>query len=331
MEKVPPKGLVADFLSAALEYVQHWQWLLILPLAWITEESVCGCKRGKDCDRPGKHPLIKGGFKNASKNESTITKWWKRWRLSNIGICTGWESRLFVLDVDPRNGGSESLAKLIAQYGELPDTLTCQTGGGGLHFYFRYPVPARFKGKDKDYPGLDFKWDGGYVVAPPSIHYSGGVYSFKTDWRTTTLAAPPEWLLELIRFDEIPKGLHKPEVKQMGPLPAWAEVEAGPEDWNIFRRLEEGKEASNYHLLTEGDWRAAGYPTQSEADMALFNKLARLTNGDAGRMYSIFKETGLMRDNDDKPFSYYQWTIQKAIDDMGWQPSQDTNGRRCRR
>lgn len=330
MEKFQPRGPVVDFLSAALEYVRHWPWL-VLPLAWITEAGVCGCNQGAGCKRPGKHPLIKGGSHNASRDKAIIRSWWKNWPLANIGILTGWLSGPFVLDVDPRNGGSESLAKLIAQYGELPETLSCQTGGGGWHFYFRYTSPARFRGKREDYPGLDVKWDGGYVVAPPSLHYSGGVYSFQTDWRSTTLAAVPEWLLELIRVDESPKGPPRPKVKQIVPLPAWAEVEASPEDWDILGGLEAGKAGRQYQLLAEGDWRAAGYPTQSEADLAFFNKLARLTNGDAGRMYAICKETGLMRDHDDKPFSYYQRTIQKAIDGLNWRPSQGSTVGRCRR
>jgi hypothetical protein len=111
MKKVPPKGLVADFLSAALEYVQHWKWMLVLPLAWITEAGICGCEKGAGCKRPGKHPLIRGGFYNATRDEATIKGWWKRWPLANIGIRTGWVSSLFGLDVDPRNDGSESLAK----------------------------------------------------------------------------------------------------------------------------------------------------------------------------------------------------------------------------
>jgi len=47
--------------------------------------------------------------------------------------------------------------------------------------------------------------------------------------------------------------------------------------------------------------------------LALSNRLARLTRGDAGRMYAIFRRTALMLVSNDKPFTYYQLTIQKAI------------------
>ncbi len=99
MEKVPPKGLVADFLSAALDYVQHWQWLLVLPLAWITEAGVCGCNKGAECTRPEKHPLTCHGFIDASRDEAIIKRWGKLWPLANIGIHTGWQSSLFVVEL----------------------------------------------------------------------------------------------------------------------------------------------------------------------------------------------------------------------------------------
>ena len=243
-----------------------------------------------------------------------------------MGICTGRESGLLVLDVDPRNGGSESLVQLIAQYGELPKTLVCGTGGGGLHYYFQHPDQFQLKGKVSGYAGLDIKSDGGYVVAPPSRHHSGGVYRWLSDWHITNIAPVPEWLLELIRAEEKSKGRSISPGRMAGLPPVRIEVELGPQDWEILSRLEDGREGEPYRLLFEGHWRAAGYLTQSEADLALLNRLARLTHGDAGRMYATFRRTALMRDSKDKPLTYYQLTIQKAIDGMNWRPTQASNG-----
>ena len=74
------------------------------------------------------------------------------------------------------------------------------------------PGLVQLKGKVHDYPGLDIKADGGYVVAPPSRHFSGGTYRWqKDDWRTTAIAPVPEWLLELVRVEEKTAGrLKKP-------------------------------------------------------------------------------------------------------------------------
>ena len=58
----------------------------------------------------------------------------------NIGIVTGAESGVVVLDVDPRNNGDKTLADLEAKFGALPKTWRFVTGGGGLHILFRTPA-----------------------------------------------------------------------------------------------------------------------------------------------------------------------------------------------
>jgi hypothetical protein len=307
-----------DNLAVVLEYARQW---LVLPLAGITDEGLCGCRFGEACNRPGKHPLTINGVKDATTDPEAIKTLWEGRPQANVGICTGRESGITVLDVDPRNGGSESLAQLITQYGELPKTLVCGTGGGGWHYYLQHPDQLKLKGKVSGYAGLDIKSDGGYVVAPPSRHHSGGVYRWLSDWRTTNIAPVPEWLLELIRVEEKqqPAGRNMSRKKRQTAEPAWMITELSPSDLDILRRFELGMEGRIYKALAQGAWKDLGYHTQSEADQALFNKLARLTHGDPGRMYAVFKETALMR-HDDKHFGYYQLTIQKAIDGMDWQP-----------
>jgi hypothetical protein len=99
----------------------------------------CSCSRREQCDSPGKHPLEKGGFHNATTDPAVIGSWWTRPRF-NIGIATGAVSGLVVLDVDPRNGGDEGLAEIEARYGDLPPTWRFLTGGGGEHILFAHPV-----------------------------------------------------------------------------------------------------------------------------------------------------------------------------------------------
>ena len=279
-----------DNLPVVLEYARQWR---VLPLAGITEDGECSCRLRAACNRPGKHPLTKNGVNDATTDLDTIKDWWEKWPQANMGIRTGPESGLVVLDVDPRNGGSESLAQLITQYGELPETLVCGTGGGGWHYYFQHPDQFQLKGKVPGLAGLDIKSDGGYVVAPPSRHHSGGVYRWLSNWRTTNIAPLPEWLLELIRVEEKtqPAGRKVSREKRQTAEPAWMTTELSPSDLDILRRLEMGLEGRNYQALAQGAWKGLGYHTQSEADQALFNKIARLTHGDPGRMYVIFKET----------------------------------------
>lgn len=126
-----------------------------------------------------KVPIQKGGFHGASRDLSTVRGWWTKWPSANIGLPTGAINDLVVLDIDPRNGGEMSLAELVAEGLEIPESIEVITGGGGRHLYFRhsthgFPCHQNLLGK----PGLDFKSNGGYVVCPPSIHESGNFYKF---------------------------------------------------------------------------------------------------------------------------------------------------------
>jgi hypothetical protein len=302
---------IPDAFGIALDYAQLWP---VLPLAGITEDDDCDCSMGPDCPCPGEHPLIKGGLYSATQDEATIKGWLAIWPQANIGIRTGRESGLLVLAVDSRNGGRESLDRLKSYYVSLPRTLKCLTGGGRWHYYFQHPGTTSLMRHVPGYAGLSIKADGDYVVAPESLHHSGRRCQWLTDWRRTPIAPLPLWLLDLIRPEEKSVELNISPGKRTGTPPGWVDVELGREDWEILGRLQDGTEGEPCRLLFEGQWRAAGYPTQSEADLALFKRLAILTRGDAKRMYAIFKRTALMRDSEDKPFTYYQLTIQKAID-----------------
>jgi hypothetical protein len=142
----------------------------------------------------GKTPLTKNGFKDASKDSQVVSLWWDQNPEANIGIATGTVSGLVVLDLDEKHGGYETLEELNEQGFSVGNTLTAQTGGGGLHFYFRHPG-FNVKNKAGLFPGLDIRGDGGYVVAPGSIHESGHSY----EWLETDLAPIenlPGWLKE---------------------------------------------------------------------------------------------------------------------------------------
>jgi hypothetical protein len=112
-----------------------------------------------------------------------------------VSIVTGALSGLVVLDVDPRHGGKESLAKLERTHGELPKTMESITGGGGRHLYFTHPggaVPNRTNIE----PGIDLRGDGGCIVAPPSVHPSAKRYRWKKGHGPSEVspAKLPDWL-----------------------------------------------------------------------------------------------------------------------------------------
>ncbi|MGB6191799.1 MAG: bifunctional DNA primase/polymerase [Terracidiphilus sp.] len=183
-------------VKAAVEFIERG-WLVV-PLH-SPKQGKCSCRK-KDCSSPGKHPRTEHGLKDGSKNEHQIEQWFVRWPDANIGILTGQESGLLVLDVDGEDGKA-SLQSLTAEHGNLPKTLCAKTGRTGAdgkrkgcHYYFRLPTGAAIRnsagilGK-----GLDIRADGGYVVAPPSLHPSGLLYQWLAAGQP--LADVPSWLL----------------------------------------------------------------------------------------------------------------------------------------
>jgi putative DNA primase/helicase len=87
----------------------------------------------------------------------------------NIGILTGSETGVFVVDIDPRHHGDVSLNQLQFEHGALPKTLTAATGGGGIHYLFKIPPGVSVKNSaGKLGPGIDIRGDGGLIVVEPS-------------------------------------------------------------------------------------------------------------------------------------------------------------------
>lgn len=140
--------------------------------------------------------LAPNGFKNATIDPETIRAWWKDEPEANIGIPTG-AGTFDVLDVDPRNGGADSLSRLASEH-SLPDTLTSHTGGGGKHIFFKHSR-RKLRSACGLLPGIDLKSDGGYIVAPPSLHPNGRRYEWTKSHNVsdTKLAKQPGWLLKL--------------------------------------------------------------------------------------------------------------------------------------
>lgn len=144
-----------------------------------------------------KSPATKNGFKDATIEEETIKKWWSAHPNVGIGIPTGKASGWLVLDVDPRHGGDASLTALTEQHGDLPHTLRALTGGGGAHLIFTNPESIVIRNStNKLGAGLDIRGEGGYIVVAPSLHPSGGTYSWVNSLHTV---APPAWLINILQ------------------------------------------------------------------------------------------------------------------------------------
>ncbi len=184
-----------ETLRWALVYVDlGWP---IIPVWSVDENGKCLCRR-KRCHSVGKHAhgrLAPRGIKDAAKDRDRVKLWFAANDL-NIGILTGPESGLVVLDVDRYKGGSESLATLEARYGRL-DAIEAITGDAGTHFVMHYPEGRCITTRVNQLgPGLDVREAGDYFVACPSRHASGHRYEWKDDPAVVELPPCPEWLEE---------------------------------------------------------------------------------------------------------------------------------------
>jgi hypothetical protein len=172
--------------QAAYEYASlGWR---VLPL-WRPHRGVCSCRKGRKCPTAGKHPRTRHGHADATTDRRRIEGW--KWESANVGIATGPGSGLLVIDVDPRNGGRESLADLEARLGKLPAGPMVATGGGGSHLYFCHPevvVASRTVA-----PGVEIKAARCFVVAPPSLHESGDHYRWERPPNGPLPDLPAKW------------------------------------------------------------------------------------------------------------------------------------------
>jgi hypothetical protein len=148
----------------------------------------------------GKVPLgglAPRGFHNATCDPSIISNWWALRPDANIGVATGGVFGV-ALDVDPRDGGLDSIRALEAEHGDLPETLIYETGSGGYHFLFE-TVPGMGNGEGTLGPGINVRGDGtGYIVAPPSVHPNGRRYKVAMDKVPVPM---PSWLRAVIQGD----------------------------------------------------------------------------------------------------------------------------------
>ncbi len=199
-------------ITSALEHAgRGWR---VVPLWWIQRDGSCSCQKGSDCPNTGKHPRINEWQTACSSDKDVIGKWWVTAPRANVGIATGRASGFWVLDVDPRHGGDETVYQLEREHGSLPETVEAVTGGGGRHIFFLMPEEFDIRNiqaaSDNASPlgvGLDIRGTGGQVVGPGSTHSSGRRYEWEVEHHpdTTPIAAAPEWLLSLVRKATAPK------------------------------------------------------------------------------------------------------------------------------
>ena len=143
------------------------------------------------CLPGGKRPITAHGLHDATCDPAQLTAWWARWPTANIGIPTGGASGIDVVDIDVRPTGSGFAALRGASVAGLLDgwAAIVRTPSGGAHVYFAADLSRPQRCWQAASAHVDFRGDGGYVVAPPSATARGAYTTMRVAHGTRTVDA----------------------------------------------------------------------------------------------------------------------------------------------
>ena len=187
------------------------------------------------CEVNGKSPITTNGYKDASSDPNQIKIWWENHPNANIGLATGKDANLVVIDVDVKNdvGGMKSLEQLQMKCGDF-DTLMVHSPSGGRHYYFKYP-----QGNDDIRSttglrsGIDIRANGGYIIAPGST-IDGIPYQF--DDKDKEIAELPAELLKILTTKSIkPKSISRNQVYHASQQNSLIGIKKGYRDVTIYK------------------------------------------------------------------------------------------------
>lgn len=207
------------------------QGLRVHPLYEVDEDLVCRCWRREKCEEKqrGKHPRLNEWQKQASADVEQVTRWWTQWPAAGIGVATGEQSRVWVLDLDG-DAAIEWYKEQCRTHG-MVKTIGARTGRG-RHLWWEWTGADIGCNKDVPVKGVDVRGNGGFIIVPPTLHRSGVRY----EWLTTGAyidhpAMPPQWLVDAVKRPP-PKPLPK-----MISVPSRVPWSAKAADEELARRL----------------------------------------------------------------------------------------------
>lgn len=167
----------------------------------------------------GKAPLLGWSEYQMSKPSwAQIEQWLENWPDANIGIVTGTVSNLVVVDFD-----TDEAFETAVKQGWLGDAVIVETGKG-YHAYYQH-YGGEIRSRTAIFPNVDVRAEGGYAVAPPSIHESGKTYRWLDDPSGIAATKMSDWLHELLLEAESPQWIaHGPSIT-LGNVALEREVE----------------------------------------------------------------------------------------------------------
>jgi hypothetical protein len=191
---VPTRRGSRTILKAALAYARVG--LRVVPMHSKIGER-CTCRHR--CGRSGEHPIrgpVKERFYGLYTREEVVRRWWKQHPYANVGIETGWASRLVALHLDRANGAEATLRELERMHGPLPRVVEIVRDDGHAFLLFRHPAYRAVQDKTILGRGVSLSGDGGcFLMGPRCI-----VRDFSTGkpLRRTRIILPellPHWFI----------------------------------------------------------------------------------------------------------------------------------------
>lgn len=148
-----------------------------------------------------KEPATTHGVHDCTLDPEEVAWLWGERPDMSIGVACGPASGgLVVIDVDVDDDkGEDGMATLRAwenAHGELPETATAMTGRGGCHLYYYTDRAVRCSVNQA--AGVDVRAEGGYVLAPPSVHPNGRRYEWELDPSETPIAVADDNVLAFL-------------------------------------------------------------------------------------------------------------------------------------
>lgn len=252
-----------------------------------------------------KVPLTRNGCKDATTDAAQIKAWWQKYPNANIGLATGAVSQnVFVIDLDIDEDcgidGYHSLEDWQREHGDFPETWTSITGRGGYHLYYR--GNGKIKNRAGIIDGVDIRGNGGYVVAPPSIHKNGNRYEWEYSPDEFELAKADNNVMYFLNHDD-----HRQSASFTMPNI----VSAGQRNQMLFRFacMMQAKGASDQSVFaaTMAENESSCSPPLTEQEVRII--VSSATKYDKGKPIHIDSEGVATRESKDDVIGNPEWVL----------------------
>ena len=286
-----------------------------------------------------KKPALEDWNRTPISSPADLEKWWPAdgTEKFGIGIRTGdtLDGRRIVvidLDVKPELGldGLESLRDGEEAFGPLPDGPRATTPTGSEHLWFTIPAEVHVPtsaGSLKHFglPGIDLRAVGGQVAVEPSIHPTGGRYSWDVDHGLGEIPIPelPKRWIEVLSSrrptEYAPEDREALRERLSSSPDAWKAFQGGATNetavellksagWHSEKRLRDG----SWTLVREGKRSGIGCTVGASGNHGYVYVFTSSTELEDGRGYNPAQLLAALRYDGDEQ------RADEALAEAGW-------------